>query len=175
MSDNKNNVEVETTDEDVIIDEINEKEGSLIAEVEALKQQINTLKNDYAKAYADTENMRKRLQNEFDMSKKYRIQSFALDVLPVIDNIERALAQESKDEEFKKGVQMIYQQLIQALEKEGVTKMDPIDKPFDPNFHQAIMAEAIDGKESGIVVEVLQNGYLLKDRILRAAMVKISE
>ena len=70
---------------------------------------------------------------------------------------------------------MIYQQLIRALANEGVSKVDALDKEFDPNYHQAIMSEKIEGKEPGIVVQVFQNGYVLKDRILRAAMVKISE
>lgn len=142
--------------------------------ISELELQVNTLKNDYARAYADTENTRKRLNAEFEISKKYRIQSFALDILPIIDNFERALEQEV-NEEYKKGIEMIYNQLMQALNKEGVTKMDPLNKEFDANFHQAIMSEKVEGVESGIVVQVFQQGYMLKDRILRAAMVKVSE
>ena len=127
------------------------------------------------RAYADTENMRKRLQNEYEMLKKYRIQDLALDILPVIDNCERALAQETSDEKYRKGVEMIYNQLINALKKEGVEEIDCLNKTFDANFEQAIMMEKVDGVESGIVVQVLQKGYKLKDRILRAAMVKVSE
>ena len=119
--------------------------------------------------------MQKRLQNEFELSKKYRIQSFALDILPVIDNCERALAQPTTDEKYKKGVEMIYNQLIQALKKEGVEEIDCLNKPFDANYHQAIMMEKKEDVESGVVIEVLQKGYMLKDRILRAAMVKVSE
>ena len=70
---------------------------------------------------------------------------------------------------------MTYNQLIAALKNEGVEVIDCKDKPFDPNFHQAIMQEKKDGVESGIVIEVLQKGYVLKDRILRPAMVKVSE
>lgn len=144
-------------------------------EIESLKAELAKLRNDYARAYADTENMRKRLQNEADMIRKYRIQSFALDVLPVIDNCERALAQETSDEAYRKGVEMIYNQLINSLKKEGVEEVEALNKPFDPNFHQSIMMEKVDGVESGIVIQVFQKGYKLKDRILRAAMVKVSE
>ena len=70
---------------------------------------------------------------------------------------------------------MIYQQLIHALKNEGVEVIDALNKPFDPNFHHAIMQEAVEGVESNMVVEVLQKGYVLKDRILRAALVKVSE
>lgn len=145
------------------------------AKIVELEAKIVELQNQYAKAYADTQNMQKRLQNEFELSKKYRIQSFALDILPVIDNCERALAQPTTDEKYKKGVEMIYNQLIQALKKEGVEEIDCLNKPFDANYHQAIMMEKKEDVESGVVIEVLQKGYMLKDRILRAAMVKVSE
>ena len=159
--------EVEETVED-----INEE-----SEVDILKKQIESLKNDYARAYADTENLKKRLNAEAELTRKYRIQSFAKEVLPVIDNLERALQTEvnEADEGFKKGVEMTYNQLIAALKNEGVEVIDCENKPFDPNFHQAIMQEKKEGVESGIVIEVLQKGYVLKDRILRPAMVKVSE
>lgn len=140
-----------------------------------LEGQVATLKNEYAKAYADTENMRKRLQKEHDSFTKYHIQSFAKEVLPVLDNCERALAAPTKDEAMHKGVEMIYTQLKAALEKEGVTEIEALNQPFDGNWHQALMTETKEGVEPGIVTEVLQKGYKLKDRIIRAAMVKVSE
>lgn len=143
-----------------------------------LNEQIDKLKNDYAKAYADTENTRKRLIQEAENDRKYRIQNFAKEVLPVIDNLERALMQKTENEEaliYKKGVEMIYAQLIKALKDEGVEEIEVLDKPFDANCAQAIMAEKVEGKDADIVIEVLQKGYRLKDRILRPAMVKISE
>lgn len=142
-----------------------------------LRSEVDKLNNDYARAYADTENMRKRLQNEADIKQKYRIQSFASDILPVIDNLERALSQEVNEtnEGFYKGVDMIYKQLIEALKKEGVVEIEALNKDFDPNFHQAILTEKIEGQEAGKVIQVLQKGYMLKDRILRASMVKVSE
>lgn len=153
-------------------------------EIEELKTRISELegenvklKNEYLKAYADTENTRRRLQQEAEQTRKYRIQSFALDILPVLDNLERALAigPTPETESYRKGVEMIYQQLIHALTKEGVSEIEAMGKEFDPNFHQALMMEAVEGVEPNHVTEVLQKGYMLKDRILRAAMVKVSE
>lgn len=147
-------------------------------ENEALHKEVERLKNEYAKAYADTENTRRRLNQEAEMNRKYRIQSFALEILPVIDNLERALAQNVESEEainYRKGVEMIYVQLVNALKNEGVEEIDVLDKPFDANFSQAIMVEKKEGVEPNIVIEVLQKGYKLKDRILRASMVKVSE
>ena len=161
----------ETAEEENVID-LNEED-----EIEKLNKEIDKLKNDYARAYADTENLKKRLMAEAEQTRKYRIQSFAKEVLPVIDNLERALQSnvEEADEGFKKGIQMIYDQLITALKNEGVTEIECLNQPFDPNLEQAILQEKREGVESGVVIEVLQKGYLLKDRILRPAMVKVSE
>ncbi len=112
------------------------------------------------------------------MQKKYRIQSFAIEILPVLDNLERALAKPAENDEaasIQKGMEMIYNQLKAALEKEGVTEVDCLNKEFDANTQQSLMMEKKDGVESNIVIDVLQKGYLLKDRLLRAALVKISE
>ena len=160
------------------VDKLNKELETIKKENEALKVEVDKLKNDYSMAYADTENTRKRLNAEAELERKYRIQSFAKEVLPAIDNLERALAQDTANEEalgYKKGVEMIYAQLIKALSDEGVEMVDVLDKPYDPNNAQAIMVEKRDGYESGIVIEVLQKGYRLKDRILRPAMVKVSE
>ena len=91
--------------------------------------------------------------------------------------MERALSVETSEdaEGYKKGVEMIYNQLVEALKKEGIVEIDALDKPFDPNYHQAITTEKVEGKEAGLVIEVFQKGYMIKDRLLRAAMVKVSE
>lgn len=188
MSEEKKNEEVK--DEEIITEEETEElpveeettEEEPVDELTSLKQElaqkdeeIAKLKNAYAMAYADTENTRKRLQSDFESRMKYSIQSFALEVLPVLDNCERALKQETQDEAYQKGVQMIYDQLKAALAKEGVTEIEAEGQPFDGNWHQALMSESKEGVEPGIVTEVLQKGYKLKDRLLRAAMVKVSE
>lgn len=147
-------------------------------EIEALQAQLAETKNEYFKAYADAENRKKRLQQDFETNMKYRAQSFVLDILPAIDNFERALAQEVTDEATKsyiKGYQMIYEQIMNALVKEGVEVIPTKDQPFDPNVHHAIMVEKVDGVKEGIVLQELQKGYKLKDRVIRASMVKVSE
>ena len=161
-----------TTEEEEIVEDINEED-----EVTKLKKEIDKLKNDYARAYADTENLKRRLTNEAEQTRKYRIQSFGKEILPVIDNLERALLTkvQKEDEGFYQGVKMTYDQLINALKNEGIEEIDCLNKPFDANLHQALMQEKKEGVESGIVIEVLQKGYVLKDRILRPAMVKVSE
>ena len=147
-------------------------------EIIKLKEEIAASKNAYFKAYADAENLKKRLQAEADNVRKYRIQSFAMEVLPVLDNLERALDVKVEDQNVKnyaKGFEMIYQQLVSLLNKEGVKEIEALHQPFDPNIHQALMQEASEDVESGMVLEVLQKGYMLKDRVLRATLVKVSE
>lgn len=147
----------------------------LLEEIETLKRENAELKNQYYKAYADADNYKKRVQKELENSLKYRIQSFASEILPVIDNLERALQQETTDEQMKQGVQMIYDQLIASLKEEGVIEIEALDQPFDYNIHQALMTEKVEGIEPNKVLEVLQKGYKIKDRILRPAFVKVSE
>jgi len=149
----------------------------LEAEIVALKEELAVSKNAYFKAYADADNMKKRLQAEADNVRKYRIQSFASEVLPVLDSLERALDVKVDDQNLKnyvKGFEMIYTQLKSVLEKEGVCEIEALDKPFDPNFHNAVMTEDNADYESGKVTEVLQKGYLLNKKVIRPSMVKVN-
>src|SRR5690606_528257 len=99
-------------------------------------------------------------------------------LLPVLDNFERALAVEAKADEAKSlmtGMDMIYRNLLESLKAEGLVEIDCVDKEFDPNFHQAVMTEKDPDKESNVVLQELQKGYMLKDRVLRPSMVKVNE
>jgi len=149
--------------------------SKLIKEIEELKTELKKTKNDYYKAYADAENLKKRLYSEHATIVKYRAQDIALDLLPSIDNLERALAEGDPEDLLVKGIQMVYNQLINSLLKEGIQAIEATNKPFDPNLHHAIISEKVKGTKPGIVVEELQRGYMIKDRILRPSMVKVSE
>ena len=153
-----------------IVEDINE-----VSEVDELKKQIDALKNDYARAYADTENLKKRLNAEAEQTRKYRIQSFAKEILPVIDNFERALQTEvvEADEGFKKGMELILKQLRSVLERAGVSEIEALGKEFDPNFHNAVMHEEDDSGQENIVTAELQKGYMYKDSLVRPSMVKV--
>ncbi|WP_416337535.1 nucleotide exchange factor GrpE [Faecalitalea cylindroides] len=172
----KEEVKEEATKEKVEKEETKEPTQEEI--IQGLLVQLDKAKNDVARAYADTENMKKRLQKEADTAKKYRFQQVGLEILPILDSMELALKVESEDEAIKnyvKGFKMIHKQLVGVLENEGVKPIEALNKPFDHNTMQALMQEAKEGVEPGIVIEVLQKGYMLKDRILRPALVKVSE
>ena len=144
--------------------------------IDALKQEVFDLKNKYALAYADTENLKKRLQTEADQLKKYRSQSFLQDILPCIDNFERALNSfENKEDNFYKGIKMIYDQLLESLKKEGVEEIKCLNEEFDPSKEQAVCQEEKEDIKENTVLEILQKGYMLKDRVLRTATVKVSK
>src|SRR6185312_10463326 len=109
---------------------------------------------------------------------KYRAQNIVTNLIPVLDNFSRALSMEAKTEEVQSmmtGMEMIYRSLVEALESEGLVEIESLDKEFDPNFHQAIMTGSDEDKPSGVVLEELQKGYMLKDRVLRPSMVKVNE
>lgn len=185
MSKEKNKEEVK--EQEVKEEKVEEKKEEVVEEkkepssdeiIEGLKAELDKAKNDVARAYADTENMKKRLQKDADTTRKYRFQQPATEILPILDSMELALKVQTEDEAIKnyvKGFEMIHKQLKGVLEKEGVQEIDAQDKPFDHNTMQALMQEKKEGVESGMVLEVLQKGYMLKDRILRPALVKVSE
>lgn len=146
-------------------------------ELLSLKEQVEESENKYLKLYAEFENFKRRNRQEAELNSKYKDQKFAENLLPVLDNLERALAIDGTDESFialNKGVEMVYKNLVETLEKHDVKAIDALNQPFDPNFHQAVMTEASDS-ESDIVIEEFQKGYILKDRVIRPTMVKVSE
>ncbi|WP_134163594.1 nucleotide exchange factor GrpE [Evansella clarkii] len=166
--------EEETAEEDAVSD--SEEENSPSNEKE-LEEKLEESNNRLLRLHADYENFRRRTRQEKEADAKYRSQRLAEELLPAIDNFERALKTEIESEEAKNlmaGVEMVYRQLKDALKKEGIEEIEAVGKPFDPNFHQAVMQVEEEGFDSNTVVEELQKGYMLKDRVIRPAMVKVN-
>ena len=142
--------------------------------------EISELKDSVLREKAELINFKKRKEDETAKILKYCNEDMVKEILPILDNFERAIdmASNNPSEEVQKyfeGIKMTYCHLSQALEKFGVIPIDGSNKPFDPVYHQALMLEHQDNVESGWVLDVLQKGYLLKDRVIRPAMVKVSE
>jgi molecular chaperone GrpE len=170
----------EVTEEQVelVEEEVLEKEPTSEEVIVSLQEEIKALKNDLLKQHADLENTRKRLEKERIVERKYAAMNFAKNLLTPIDHFDMALKHVDSDEkvqQFAKGIEMIKNQFVKLLEDEGVSEIAALNEPYDPNFHQAIMTEKIEGTEPNIVVEILQTGYVFKDRLIRPAIVKISE
>lgn len=146
-------------------------------ELEKLRKESEDNYQRYLRAQADFDNFRRRTRQEKEEFAKYASMKVIEQLLPVVDNLERALnaGKDSNDyEALLKGVEMISRQLDQTLAGEGLQAMNAVGQPFNPEFHQAIMQVESEEYEEGIVVEEIQKGYMLKDKVLRPAMVKVS-
>ncbi len=149
------------------------------AKIADLQKQLDETNDKYLRAIAENRNMNERFKKERQQLLKYDGQKLAKDILPIVDNLERALATEVSDEngaQLKKGIQMVYDNLNKALKDHDIVEIKAAGQKFDPNFHQAVQtAPAEAGQDSDMVVAVLQKGYQLKDRVLRPAMVIVSQ
>lgn len=154
------------------------KEHKKDKKLEELQNEINTLKDKNMRIAAEMVNTLRRKDEETNRLLKYSNESLITELLPVIDNFERALNVDvtSTDvESYQKGMTMIYNSLKNILEKFEVKEIEAIDKEFDPSYHQAVMQEEKEGTKENIVIEVLQKGYTYKDKVIRPAMVKVSK
>ncbi len=153
------------------------------ARVQTLEQEVSTLKDQLLRALAEVENIRRRAQREREDIAKYAISNFAKDLLPVADNLRRALeavpaeARETSDmlKNLVVGVEATERQLSSAFDKAGVKKQEPMGEAFDPNFHQVMFEVENTGRAAGTVVQVLQAGYTINGRLLREAMVGVAK
>lgn len=154
------------------------KEHKKDKKLEELQNEVNILKDKNMRIAAEMVNTLRRKDEETNRLLKYSNESLITELLPVIDNFERALNVDAKTtdiESYQKGMTMIYNSLKNILEKFEVKEIEAIDKEFDPSYHQAVMQEEKEGTKENIVIEVLQKGYTYKDKVIRPAMVKVSK
>lgn len=161
-------------------------EGAEIAAPKAAKDnlaslqiEIQHLKDEYLRALADAENTKKRCAQEIEKNNKYAISSFAKNLLSVADNLHRAIAAAEGTKEncqdLLKGIEMTEAELMKVFNKHGISKMEILDTVFDPNYHQVIQEVEDPGKPNGTIINELQTGYMINDRILREAMVVVTK
>lgn len=127
----------------------------------------------YLRLMADFQNYKKRVEKEKADIYSYANEKLVTELLAVLDNFERALAQDCRGEGFKEGMEMIFKQLGDVLEKSGLAEIPALGEEFDPNFHNAVMTEETDEYESGKVSGVMQKGYTLNGKVIRPSMVKV--
>lgn len=155
--------------EEVDDSQINENTSNIDTEIEELTLKLTRMQADYS-------NLKRRAEIERKGSVDYGIETLAIELLPVLDNFERALEVETdKEASFYQGISMIYVQMIDILKELGIEEMDALNKSFDPNMHNAIMVEESEEHEEGIVIGILQKGYQFKDKVIRPSMVKVSK
>jgi len=149
----------------------------LQAELDAAKQQAEEFRQRWLRAQADFDNFRRRTRLEKEDMLKYASMGLIGQLLPVVDNFERAIAASESSRDFDalfKGLEMIYKQLMQVLEQEGLKPIEAVGQPFNPEYHQAVMQVQSEEHGEGIVVDELQKGYMLKEKVLRPSMVSVN-
>ena len=166
----------EELEENQATSDTEEKSDSEVAE---LKQKFEELEDQNLRLQAEIQNMSRRNKKEREAAVRYRSQDLGKEMLPVLDNLERALDTEVTDEageSLKQGLEMVLESFYRALNSAGIEEIEAEGEPFDPNFHEAYaQVPAEDGQESGHVAQVYEKGYKLHDRVLRAAKVTVTE
>ncbi|MDP2561245.1 nucleotide exchange factor GrpE [Psychrobium sp. 1_MG-2023] len=174
--------DVETVEEVAVEVEVDDS-AARIAELEkALAESEATVaaqKDGVLRGKAEVENMRRRVSQDVEKAHKFALNKFANELLPVVDNLERALSATDKDNEqmtaIVEGIEMTLTSFVGALEKSGVTQVNPVGEQFNPELHQAMTMVEVPGAEPNAVIDVMQKGYELNGRLLRPAMVVVAK
>ena len=171
-----------TKNDEIQVEADSTEEENEESEEERLQEEVRTLKEDKIRVLAEMENLRKRFDREKIDSIKYGSVNFARDILSPGDNLERALSAINQEEDHPQsiknlieGLKMVQKEFSSALEKNGISKINSMNEKFDPNLHQAMMEVERDDLDEGIVVQEIQTGYMMHDRLLRPAMVGVSK
>jgi molecular chaperone GrpE len=146
-------------------------------ELEGARKEASEKQDQYLRVMAEFENFKKRVQKESTESRKYANEELLKAMLPVIDNLERALEHgdnDAEDDPMVEGLRMVQKQFLETLTKFGVSQVEALGKPFDPNFHEAMMQVATNDSPPNTVVTEIARGYLYNDRLIRPAMVGVS-
>jgi molecular chaperone GrpE len=163
-------------------EETPQKESQLAAEMESLALQLREAeartaeyKDGWARAQADFQNYKKRLERDNELTYITMKGDIVKKILPVLDDLERALQNRPADSAWANGIELIARKLQNVLDSEGIKRIEAEGAEFDPNFHEAISHEPADGVKSGFVIGVVQNGYMLGERVIRPALVRVAQ
>ena len=163
-------------------EETSESSEQLQAEIETLQKQLEETQakadenlDGWQRAQAEFINYKNRVQRDRDLDYASMKGDIIKKILPVLDDLERSLAHRPDDSAWVNGMELIARKFQTILEAEGVKRIEAKGQPFDPNFHEAISSEPNDEVESGYVIEVVQNGYMLGERVIRPAMVRVAQ
>jgi molecular chaperone GrpE len=149
-------------------------QAAIQAELDKKTQELQESEDRLMRLRADFDNFRRRTRQEKEELSAVVLQGILADLLPLLDNFERALAVETSAEEaFKEGMSMVYNQFVASLQKNGLEPIKAVGEKFDPNFHQAVMRVEDAGQEDDTIIEELQKGYMAHGRVIRPSMVKV--
>lgn len=174
----KEELEREELEEDIVeTQDMDEKEELEEESSEDSQEdnQVEELTNRLLRLQADFINYKNRVEKDKERIYTYAAEDIMTQLLPVLDNFDRALESVENKDGFYEGVKMIYDQILKVLNENGLKEMECLGEAFDPNFHHAVFAEESEDEEEGTILEVLQKGYLLKDKVIRPSMVKVAK
>lgn len=173
----ENKAEAVATSNDVSVDV-----EQLSAQIESLKKQLaeaeskaSEYKDNWLRTQADFQNYRKRVERDHEMTYLSLKGDVIKKVLPALDDLERALQNRRAEDPWANGIELVARKFQTILENEGLRKIEAVGTEFDPNFHEAISHEPADGAQSGHVIGVIQNGYMLGERVIRPALVRVAQ
>jgi molecular chaperone GrpE len=177
----ENQVEAVATSNDTSSD-VSSDVDKLSAEIDALNKKLSEAesktseyKDSWLRSQAEFQNYRKRLERDNEMMYLSMKGDILKKVLPVLDDLERALQNRAAEDAWANGIELVVRKFQTILENEGLKKIDAVGKEFDPNFHEAISHEPANGAQSGYVIGVVQNGYMLGERVIRPALVRVAQ
>lgn len=155
--------------------ETKKKKSSDQEKIDTLKELLKNSEEKAMRIQAEMMNFKRRKEEEVSNMYKYANEDILKSLISIVDNFERALKMETEEnKDFLKGFYMIYTSIVNILSENGVTEIVADNVEFDPSIHQAVLTESVDGVKENTVIELLQKGYMYKDKVLRAAMVKVS-
>ena len=172
------NADQEFNEEFPVENGITNQSENLEEKVKALVQEINQYKELALRKAAEFENYKRRTENDQLNLLKYAAESLIIKILPMIDDLERSIehmTEETYVQKIKEGIQLVYNKFVKTLDEQGVKKMESIGKPFNVEFHEALMQRADDSVPPHTVIDELETGYMYKDRVIRHAKVIVSE
>lgn len=177
---NENAVKIEEVQGEAVTETDNTEH--MPAEIEALKKQIeaaeakaNEFRDSWMRSQAEFQNYKKRLDRDNELKYVSMKGDIVKKVLPVLDDLERALQNRPEGNAWANGIELIARKLQNVLDSEGIKRIEAEGQEFDPNFHEAISHEPADGVKSGFVIAVVQNGYMLGERVIRPALVRVAQ
>jgi molecular chaperone GrpE len=151
------------------------QEESLAGRLEQAEARASEYKDGWLRAQADFQNYKKRIERDNELMYASMKGEILKKILPVLDDLERAMLNRPAEDAWTNGIELVTRKLQSVLDTEGVKRIDAEGRPFDPNFHEAISHEPSDTVESGHVIEVTQNGYMLGERVIRPALVRVAQ
>lgn len=154
---------------------IEESTEELLKDIKKKDEELKELKDRFLRLQADFMNYKSRVNKEKENIYAYATEDLMTQILPILDNFDRAMENEENQDGFYEGVKMIYNQLIDVLESNGLKEIECLGESFDPKYHHAVFMEKVEETEEGTILEVLQKGYMLKDKVIRPSMVKVAE